>query len=390
MNLHEYQAKELLKAYGMPVPNGIAASTPEEAGKAAATLGGSAWVVKAQVHAGGRGRAGGIKIVKSSKAAGDAAQGMLGTRLVTAQTGALGKEVKRVYVEAACEVAREIYLAALIDRSLGRIAFLASSEGGEDIEAAAAATPDKIHKLVIDPKTGLQDADAKALAADLGLSGVQADTAAKAMASVYTAFIENDASLIEINPLAITTTGELYALDVKMIVDDNAIYRHPEFEKLWDEAEVSAEEIEAHRHELNYVAMDGNIGVMVTGAGLALAILDMLKDLGGEAADFMDVRPVATREQVAAGIRMLLADARVKAILVVTMGGGVLRCDTIAEGIAIACKEAGGHVPMIVRAAGTGKELAELALNNQGIKVTFADDLADAARKAVAAAKGGA
>jgi len=388
MNLHEYQAKELLKTYDMPVPPGIAASTADEADKAAAYLGGSAWVVKAQVHAGGRGRAGGVKIVKSSKAAGEAAAGMLGTRLVTAQTGASGKEVRRVYVEAACEVTTEIYLAALIDRSLGRVAFLASSEGGENIEEAAAATPDNIHKLVIDPKDGLKDSDAAALAADLGLSGEQADAAAKAMAAVYKAFLENDASLIEINPLAVTATGELFALDVKMIVDDNAIFRHPEFEKLWDEAEVSAEEIEAHRHELNYVPMDGNIGVMVTGAGLALAILDMLNDLGGEAADFMDVRPVATREQVAAGINMLLADTKVKAILVVTMGGGVLRCDTIAEGIAIACKQAGKHVPVIVRAAGTAKELAELALNNQGIQVTFADDLADAAQKAVNAAQG--
>jgi succinyl-CoA synthetase beta subunit len=305
---------------------------------------------------------------------------------VTAQTGALGKQVKRVYVEQACEVAKEIYLAALVDRSLGRVAFLASSEGGEDFEEAAAAAPDKIHKLVIDSKTGLDDADALALAADLGLSGEQAIAVAKAMASVYKAFLENDASLIEINPLAVTAEGDLFALDVKMIVDDNAVFRHPEFEKLWDEAEVSAEEIEARRHELNYVPMDGNIGVMVTGAGLALAILDMLKDLGGDAADFMDVRPVATREQVAAGITMLLADANVKAILVVTMGGGVLRCDTIAEGIAIACKEAGSHVPVIVRAAGTAKELAELALNNQGIQVTFADTLADAAEKAVTAA----
>lgn len=389
MNLHEYQAKELLKTYGMPVPPGKAASTPEEADKAAADLGGTAWVVKAQVHAGGRGRAGGVKIVKSSKSAAEAAKDMLGTRLVTAQTGATGKEVKRVYVESKCDVAKEIYLAALVDRSLGRIAFLASSEGGENIEEAAAATPDKINKLVIDPKTGLDDADAKKLAADLGLSGDQADQAAKAMQAIHKAFVETDASLIEINPLAVTDDGDLYALDVKMIVDDNAVFRHPEFEKLWDEAEVSAEEIEARRHELNFVPMDGNIGVMVTGAGLALAILDMLKDLGGEAADFMDVRPVATREQVAAGIRMLLADERVKAILVVTMGGGVLRCDTIAEGIAIACKEAGDHVPVVVRAAGTAKELAELALNNQGVEVTFADDLADAAEKAVEAAGGG-
>ena len=386
MNLHEYQAKELLKTYGVPVPPGKVASTPKAAADAAATLGGSHWVVKAQVHAGGRGRAGGVKLVKSSKGAGEAAENLLGTRLITAQTGAGGKEVKRVYVEQAVDVAKEIYLAALVDRALGRVAFLASAEGGEDIEEAAAEAPDKINKLVIDPEIGLKATDAKKLAADLGLSGGQADAAAETMAAVYKAFIENDASLIEINPLAVATSGELFALDVKMIVDDNAIFRHPEFEKLWDEAEVSAAEIEARRHELNYVAMDGDIGVMVSGAGLALGMLDLLKAKGGEAADFMDVRPVATREQIAAGIRMLLGDTKVKAVLVVAMGGGVLRCDTIAEGIAIACKEAGKHVPVIVRFAGTAKELAELALNNQGIKVTFADTLADAAEKAVAAA----
>ncbi|NQV84539.1 MAG: ADP-forming succinate--CoA ligase subunit beta [Rhodospirillales bacterium] len=385
MNLHEYQAKELLKAYGVPVPAGVVASTAKDADIAAATLGGSAWVVKAQVHAGGRGRAGGIKLVKSSKAAGEAAGAMLGSRLVTAQTGAEGKEVSQVYIEQACNVAREIYLAAMIDRSLGRVAFLASSEGGEGIEEAATASPDKINKLVVDPNVGLVPTDAQALVKNLGLSGGQADAAATAMQAIYKAFIESDASLIEINPLAVTAEGELIALDVKMIIDDNAVYRHPEFEKLWDEAEVSADEIEAHRHELNYIHMDGNIGVMVSGAGLAMGMLDLLKAYGGEAADFMDVRPVATRDQIAAGIRMLLADTKVKALLVVAMGGGVLRCDTIAEGIAIACKETSRHIPTIVRFAGTAKELGELALQNQAVGVTFASDLADAAEKAVAA-----
>jgi succinyl-CoA synthetase beta subunit len=388
MNLHEYQAKELLKAYGVPVPQGTVASTGKDAADAAASLGGSAWVVKAQVHAGGRGRAGGVKIVKSSRAAGEAAGNMLGTRLVTAQTGAEGIEVNQVYIEQACDVDREFYLAAMIDRSLGRVAFLASSEGGENIEETAVAQPDKINKLVVDPKVGLVPTDALTLAKDLGLSGDQAEAAQVAIEAIYKAFMESDASLIEINPLAVTGEGGLLALDVKMIIDDNAVYRHLEFEKLWDEAEVSADEIEARHHELNYVAMDGNIGVMVSGAGLALGILDLLKANGGEAADFMDVRPVATREQIAAGIRMLLANTKVKALLVVAMGGGVLRCDTIAEGIAMACKEAGDHVPVIVRFAGTAKELGELALRNQAIGVTFADDLADAAVKAVALAGG--
>jgi len=388
MNLHEYQAKELLKAYGVPVPQGTVASTGKDAADAAASLGGSAWVVKAQVHAGGRGRAGGVKIVKSSRAAGEAAGNMLGTRLVTAQTGAEGIEVNQVYIEQACDVDREFYLAAMIDRSLGRVAFLASSEGGENIEETAVAQPDKINKLVVDPKVGLVPTDALTLAKDLGLSGDQAEAAQVAIEAIYKAFMESDASLIKINPLAVTGEGGLLALDVKMIIDDNAVYRHLEFEKLWDEAEVSADEIEARHHELNYVAMDGNIGVMVSGAGLALGILDLLKANGGEAADFMDVRPVATREQIAAGIRMLLANTKVKALLVVAMGGGVLRCDTIAEGIAMACKEAGDHVPVIVRFAGTAKELGELAMRNQAIGVTFADDLADAAGKAVALAGG--
>ncbi len=388
MNLHEYQAKELLKQYGVAVPPGAVASTPDEAAAAAKELGGDSFVVKAQVHAGGRGRAGGVKMAATPKDVAEAAAKMLGTRLVTTQTGAEGKEVRRVYVEKACNVAKEIYLATLVDRSLGRVAFLASAEGGADIEEAAARTPDKILKLAVDPETGLEDAGGRKLATDLGLTGLQADAARSIMIAVYKAFVENDASLIEINPIAVTAKGDLVALDVKMIVDDNALHRHPEWEKLWDEAEVDPDEIEARRFELNYVPMDGDIGVMVTGAGLALGILDLIKDRGGNAADFMDVRPVATREQVAAGIKMLLANPKVKAVLVVAIGGGVLRCDTIAEGIALARKETGGHVPMIVRAAGTAKELGELALRNQGVDVIFADDLADAADKAVAAAKG--
>ena len=388
MNLHEYQAKELLKQYGVAVPPGAVASTPDEAAAAAKELGGGSFVVKAQVHAGGRGKAGGIKMAATPKDAAEAAAKMLGARLVTAQTGAEGKKVRRVYVEEACDVAKEIYLAVLVDRSLGRVAFLASAEGGADIEEAAARTPGKILKLAVDPEPGLDDADARKLAADLGLTGLQADAAHSIMTAVYKAFIENDASLIEINPMAVTAKGDLLALDVKMIVDDSALPRHPEWEKLWHEAEVDAEEIEARRFELNYVPMDGDIGVMVTGAGLALGILDLINDRGGNAADFMDVRPVATREQVAAGIKMLLANPKVKAVLVVAIGGGVLRCNPIAEGIALACKEADGHVPVIVRAAGTAKELAELALRNQGVDVIFADDLADAADKAVAAAKG--
>jgi succinyl-CoA synthetase beta subunit len=386
MNLHEFQAKGVLKTYGIPVPAGIVVSTSRDAANATAALGGTAWVVKAQVHAGGRGRAGGVKIVKSSLAASKAAEELLGSWLVTSQTGTKGKEVKQIYIEQACNVDREIYLAVLINRSLGRVAFLASSQGGENIEENIVAKPDNINKLDIDPKKGLVKKDILAFIKNMGLFNEQAKSALSTIKSLYQAFIDNDASLIEINPLAITDDGRLMALDVKMIIDDNSIYRHPEFEKLWDEAEVSSDEIEARLHELNYVQMDGNIGVMVSGAGLALGILDLLKANGGEAADFMDVRPVATREQIAAGIRMLMADTKIKSLLVVAMGGGILRCDTIAEGIAMACKEVGEHVPLIVRFAGTAKELGELALRNQAIDFTFADDLEDAAEKAVAAA----
>ncbi|HEY4636158.1 MAG TPA: ADP-forming succinate--CoA ligase subunit beta [Rhodospirillales bacterium] len=389
MNLHEFQAKALLKAYGVPVPPGDVAASADEAAETARRLKSKAFVVKAQVHAGGRGKAGGVKIVKSPDAARQAAAGMLGTRLVTSQTGAEGKRVRRIYVEEACDVAKEIYLAALVDRSLGRVSFLASASGGVDIEEAAHKAPGNIIKLVIDPQTGLRQADAQKLAKDLGLSGKQAADLAATMAAVYKAFLEKDASLIEINPLGVTATGDLYALDVKMIVDDNAIYRHQEFDRLWEEAEVDPAEIEARRHELNFVHLEGDIGVMVTGAGLALGILDMIKDKGASAADFMDVRPVATREQVAAGIRMLLGNPNVKAILVVAIGGGVLRCDTIAEGIALACKSAKQHVPVVVRFAGTAKELAELALTNQRVGASLAGDLDEAVDMAVRAAKTG-
>ena len=387
MNLHEFQAKELLKNYGIPVLPGIVVSTAEDAANAVASLSGPSWVVKAQVHAGGRGRAGGVKLVHSSFDASKAAKTLLGSWLITAQTGAKGKKVKHVYIEEACNISREIYLAIMIDRSKGRIAFLASREGGENIEELAIANPGNITKLVIDPKIGLIDEDVFSLITYLGLSETQTGIAQSTIEALYKAFVESDASLIEINPLGLTDEDKLFALDVKMTIDDNAVYRHPNFEKLWDEAEVSADEIEARLHELNYVQMEGNIGVMVSGAGLALGVLDLLNEFGGEAADFMDVRPVATREQIAAGIKMLLADSKVKSLLVVAMGGGVLRCDTIAEGIALACKEMPKHVPLIIRFAGTAKELGELALRNQGIEVDFADDLEDAAHKAIAAIK---
>ncbi|MFQ5775101.1 MAG: ADP-forming succinate--CoA ligase subunit beta [Kiloniellaceae bacterium] len=387
MYVHEYQAKELLRRYGVRTPRGAVARSPAEAEAVARDLRGSPCMVKAQIHAGGRGKAGGVRMVRSIDQAKAAATEMLGSSLVTYQTGAEGKRVKAVYVEERIEAARELYLAALVDRGAGRVALLASAAGGEDIEEAAAQDPSMLHRLVVDPAVGLPRDGAHGLAAELGVHGAAAEAAAEIMAGVYTAFVELDASLIEINPLAVTEAGELLAVDVKMGFDDNALFRHPEVAALRDEDEVDPAELEAARYEINYVKLDGDIGCMVNGAGLALATVDLIKQCGGEPADFMDVRPVATRQQVATGFRMILRNPKVKAILVNIYGGGILRCDTIAEGIAAAVRETGLGAPLIVRAAGTNMEIAKKTLIGQAIPAVFADDMAEAARKAVEAAK---
>ena len=387
MNIHEYQAKALLRDYGIRAPAGSVVRSAAEAEAAARELGGEGWVVKAQIHAGGRGKAGGVRLVKRPHEVRAAAEELLGTRLVTYQTGAEGKPVRQVYVEQACPVARELYLAALVDRSLGRVAIIASDAGGEDIEQTAAASPDKILKLAVDPAAGLPDAEAAALAAPLGLKGDTATAAAGFIAGLYQAFVEKDASLIEINPMGVTAEGELLALDVKMRFDGNALYRHPELETLRDEDEVDPSELEADRHEINYVKLDGSIGCLVNGAGLAMATLDLIKDRGGAPADFMDIRPAANREQVAMGVSMLLRNPKVKAILVNVYGGGILRCDTIGEGIALAVAKDGLKVPLIVRAAGTNMEICKKTLVAQGVPVTFARDMAEAADLAVRAVK---
>jgi succinyl-CoA synthetase beta subunit len=387
MNLHEYQAKALLKPYGVALPAGHPAHTAEAAQEAAREIGGAFWVVKAQIHAGARGKAGGVRLARTLEEVRAAAEDLLGSRLVTEQTGAYGKEVRQVYVEQGCHIDRELYLAALVDRSLGRVALLASRAGGEDIEAAAQA-PGALLRIAVDPVQGLGAAEAARLAADLGLEGAAAEAVAELAAIVYKAFMEQDASLIEINPLVVTTDGQVRALDVKMILDDNALFRHPDLEDLRDQADVDPWEVEARRYELNYVRLDGDIGCMVNGAGLALATLDMIKDSGGEPADFMDVRPVATRDQVAIGIKMLLANPKVKAILVNVYGGGILRCDTIAEGLAATAKDVGLTVPVVFRAAGTNAEIACKLLADRGVRVILARDLGEAARKVVAAAKG--
>ncbi len=386
MNLHEYQAKELLSRYGVPSPKGKVVSSAEQAIATAEALGGSSWAVKAQIHAGRRHDAGGVRMASSAEAAGTAAGALLGRRLVTPQTGARGKLVRKVYIEQAVGAARELYLAALVDRSNGCVALIAAKHGGSDIEDRMAAAPEEMLRLTVDPLVGLDEAAAAALAVRLGLDGAARDQAVEIMKAVYKAFCDLDAGLIEINPLALTNDGRLTALDVKMILDDNALFRHQDLAVLRDEEDLDPTELEAQRFALNYVHLDGNIGVMVNGAGLALATVDLLKQRGGEPADFMDIRPEATRSQVAEGFRLLLRDPNVSAILVNIYGGGILRCDTVAEGIAAACKAEGLRVPLIVRAAGTNGELARKILKAQGIQVGFAETIGQAAAMVAAAA----
>ncbi len=390
MYVHEFQAKQLLSGYGVPTPRGALARNPEAARDAARDIGGDAWAVKAQILAGGRGKAGGVKIAESLDAVATKSRELLGSTLVTEQTGAAGRKVASVYIKERVAAAQELYLAILVDRTSGRVAFLTSAEGGEDIEEAVARDPARIDKLVVDPATGPDGTELRSAAASLGLDGAAADAAVALMQGLYKAFLDFDASLIEINPLALTESGELRAVDVKLNLDDNALFRHPELEALRDPDDLDPTEMEAARYEINYVKLDGDIGCMVNGAGLALATLDAIGRAGGAAADFMDVRPVATREQIATGFRLVLSNPKVKTILVNVFGGGILRCDTMAEGIAAAVRAHGLEVPLIVRAAGTNMEIAKKALVGQGIPVTFADDMDEAAEMAVRAARSGA
>ncbi|MDX1576623.1 MAG: ADP-forming succinate--CoA ligase subunit beta [Kiloniellales bacterium] len=387
MNLHEHQAKALLRDYGIPMTDGINVETPAEAASAAQSLGGDSWAVKAQIHAGLRQKAGGVRMVSSPEEARTTAAKLLGSRLVTPQTGPEGKTVKSVYIERAVGYDRQVYLAALVDRSAGRVALIAAKAGGDDIEDWVAEDPSRLLRLVVDPDQGVEREAALALAKGLGLEDSQAKQAGEIMAATYKAFMELDASLIEFNPLVVTTAGDLLALDAKIVLDDNALFRHQDLEALRDEDEVDPTELEAKRFELNYVKLTGNIGVMVNGAGLALSTIDLLKAEGGEPADFMDVRPEATRDQIAGGFGLLLRNPKVEAILVNIYGGGILRCDTVAEGIGAAWRERGSNVPLIVRAAGTNGDLARKILASQGIPVDFADTLGEAVAKVVQAAK---
>jgi succinyl-CoA synthetase beta subunit len=387
MNLHEYQAKELLARYGLRVQTGILATNGHEAANAFDSLGGKFAVVKAQVHAGGRGKAGGVKVVKSRDEATEVANSLIGKNLVTYQTDANGQPVNSVYVsEDLYPVARELYLGAVVDRSSRRVTFMASTEGGVEIEKVAHETPEKILKVVVDPLVGLQPSHAREVAFQLGLTGDQIANFVKMMLGAYKAFVENDFALFEINPLAVRENGELVCVDAKINLDSNALFRHPDLVELRDKSQENALELKASEFDLNYVALEGNIGCMVNGAGLAMATMDIIKLYGGQPANFLDVGGGATKERVIEAFKLILADTQVKAILI-NIFGGIVRCDMIAEAIIAAVKEVNVTVPVVVRLEGNNAELGSKLLAESGLKLTPADGLADAAQKVVATLK---
>lgn len=395
MNIHEYQAKSLLKKFGVAVPNGGVAYTPDEAIQVAKELPGPVWVVKSQIHAGGRGAGrfkdgdpekGGVRLAKSIDEVSAHATAMLGRTLVTKQTGEAGKEVKRVYIEDGCDIAREIYLSILMDRATSRITVMASTEGGMDIEEVAEKTPEKIIKVAIDPVFGLAGFYARQIAFGLGLEGKQVSSAVKLLKAMYKAFTELDASLVEVNPLVVTGSGDVIALDAKMNFDDNALYRQPEIAEMRDEDEEDPTELEASKHELNYIKLDGSIGCMVNGAGLAMATMDIIKLYGAEPANFLDVGGGATKDRVTTAFKIILSDPNVEGILV-NIFGGIMRCDVIAEGVVAAAREVSLQVPLVVRLEGTNVDLGKKILSESGLAIIAADDLADAAEKIVTAVK---
>jgi succinyl-CoA synthetase beta subunit len=382
MNIHEYQAKELLARYGVDVPRGRAAHTVDEAKAAAVELGGPVWVVKAQIHAGGRGKGGGVKVVRSIDEVAQTAQGMIGMNLVTHQTGPQGRKVRRIYIEEGCDIARELYLGMLIDRASSRVTVIASTEGGMEIEEVAAKTPNKILKISVDPALGMQAFHARRIAFALGLKDKQVGATVKFLQAMYAAFTGLDASLVEINPLVVTGNGRVIALDAKMNFDDNALFRHKDVAALRDEHEEDPIEVQASHHGLNYIKLDGSIGCMVNGAGLAMATMDIIKLHGGAPANFLDVGGGASREQVTTAFKLILSDPNVKAILV-NIFGGIMRCDVIAEGVVAAAKEVSLAAPLVVRLAGTNVELGKKILSDSGLNIVSADDLGDAADKVV-------
>jgi succinyl-CoA synthetase beta subunit len=387
MNIHEYQAKALLKTFGVPVGHGLAAFSVEEAVKAAEELGSPVVVVKAQVHAGGRGKGGGVKVAKSPQDVRSAAQAMFGMQLVTHQTGPEGLPVTRVYVEEGTDIARELYLSCLVDRATSRIAFIGSTEGGMDIEEVARATPEKVFTMTVDPATRLLPHHVRRLAKALKLDGAEAKQLNGMLAGLYRAFVETDMSLLEINPLVVTGDGQLICLDAKVNFDSNALYRHRDIAELRDETQEDEKEIEASKYDLSYIALDGEIGCMVNGAGLAMATMDIIKLYGAQPANFLDVGGGATTEKVTAAFKIITADPNVKGILV-NIFGGIMRCDVIAEGVIVAVKEVGLQVPLVVRLEGTNVDLGKQIIRDSGLNVIAADDLDDAAKKIVAAVRG--
>lgn len=397
MNIHEYQAKALLRSYGAPVSDGRVVLRAEEAKTAASEMDGPLWVVKAQIHAGGRGKGsfkesgagedGGVRLAKSVEEAANEAKRMLGRTLVTKQTGPAGKQVNRIYIEDGAGIESEFYLALLVDRQTSRVSFVASTEGGMDIEEVAEATPEKILSFSVDPATGYQPFHGRRIAFNLGLEGAQIKQCVALMGTLYKMFLDKDMEMLEINPLIVTDKGDLKCLDAKMSFDANALYRHHDIAELRDVSEEDARELEASKYDLNYIALDGEIGCMVNGAGLAMATMDIIKLYGAEPANFLDVGGGATKEKVTEAFKIITSDPQVKGILV-NIFGGIMRCDVIADGVVAAVKEVGLKVPLVVRLEGTNVDKGKEIINNSGLDVIAADDLKDGAQKIVKAVKG--
>ena len=387
MKVHEYQGKEILRRFGIPTPRGIPAFSVDEAVKAAEALGGAVWVVKAQIHAGGRGKGGGVKLGKSIDAVRELAGQILGMQLVTHQTGPRGQKVRRLLIEEGADIKKELYVGMVVDRTTQRVVLMASSEGGMDIEAVAAKTPDKIHKVFIDPGKGLSDREADGIAQQIGIPEGSVAQARTLLQALYRAFDQTDASLAEINPLIVTGDGRVIALDAKLNLDDNALFRHPDIVEMRDLDEEDPAEIEASKFDLSYISLDGNIGCLVNGAGLAMATMDVIKLYGGEPANFLDVGGGATAEKVTEAFKIMLKNPGLRAILI-NIFGGIMKCDTIANGVIAAAREVQLKVPLVVRMKGTNEELGRKILAESGLPIISADNMASAAEKVVAAAKG--
>ena len=386
MKIHEYQGKEILRKYGVPTPRGVPCFSVDEAVKAAATLGGKVWVVKAQIHAGGRGKGGGVKVAKSPDEVRKYASQILGMRLVTHQTGSEGQKVRRLLIEEGADIKKELYVGIVVDRVSQRVCIMASSEGGMDIEEVAAKTPEKIHKVLVDPATGLKDAEADDIARKIGIPEAAVRQGRIVLQGLYKTFWETDASLAEINPLIVTGDGRVVALDCKLNFDSNALFRHPDIVDMRDLEEEDPAEVQASKFDLSYISLDGNIGCLVNGAGLAMATMDTIKLFGAEPANFLDVGGGATAEKVTEAFKIMLKNSKVKGILV-NIFGGIMKCDTIATGVITACKAVNLQVPLVVRMKGTNEELGKKLLAESGLPIIAADTMAEAATKIVAAVK---